>query len=265
MNSGDTSNRPDSERRQRIFDDLPPSLLHIAFSFAIDGSPRRSTESSKHENTGSEHTGVLYSSRNNQERIILNDTEVIQILPEPTNAIYEPFSSILEDVVIDDSLSQGNSGSDSMNVHYSADKNGTVGVAPPDRLGNQRECSPLNFLVYFSKKGAVSPPHAWIKKFEPIVIQDPMTIRKYLGPGAAMRFKGDRKDKTALTRLSAGHLKTLRFCRGDKKFNMCTKCNMVEVTQQHLLDCVTLVCDDLLKRPDFVLEVMKANDLMDLI
>ncbi|GBN56009.1 hypothetical protein AVEN_61115-1 [Araneus ventricosus] len=30
------------------------------------------------------------------------------------------------------------------------------------------------------EKGAVSPPRAWIKKFEPIVTQDPMTIRKYL-------------------------------------------------------------------------------------
>ncbi|GBO04766.1 hypothetical protein AVEN_210470-1 [Araneus ventricosus] len=31
------------------------------------------------------------------------------------------------------------------------------------------------------EKNAVSPPPAWIKKFEPIVTQDPMTIRKYLG------------------------------------------------------------------------------------
>ncbi|GBN68809.1 hypothetical protein AVEN_13116-1 [Araneus ventricosus] len=31
------------------------------------------------------------------------------------------------------------------------------------------------------EKGAVSPPPAWIKKFEPTVTQDPMTIRKYLG------------------------------------------------------------------------------------
>ncbi|GBM85684.1 hypothetical protein AVEN_140248-1 [Araneus ventricosus] len=30
------------------------------------------------------------------------------------------------------------------------------------------------------EKAAVSPPAAWIKKFEPIVTQDPMTIRKYL-------------------------------------------------------------------------------------
>ncbi|GBN35154.1 Elongation factor 1-alpha [Araneus ventricosus] len=50
------------------------------------------------------------------------------------------------------------------------------------------------------------------------------------GPGAAVRFKGDRKDHTALARLSSGHLKTLRFSRGDKKFNICTKCNMIVAT-----------------------------------
>ncbi|GBL73139.1 Ammonium transporter Rh type B [Araneus ventricosus] len=85
------------------------------------------------------------------------------------------------------------------------------------------------------------------------------------GPGAAICFKGVKKDQTALCRLSSGHLKTLRFSRGEKKFNICTKCNMIEAIPQHLLDCVALVCDDLLKRPDFVLEVMRANDLMDLI
>ncbi|GBO22447.1 hypothetical protein AVEN_54065-1 [Araneus ventricosus] len=40
---------------------------------------------------------------------------------------------------------------------------------------------------------------------------------------------------------------------------------MIEATLQHLLDCVALVYDNLLKRPDFVLEVMRANDLVDLI
>ncbi|GBO32545.1 hypothetical protein AVEN_24446-1 [Araneus ventricosus] len=85
------------------------------------------------------------------------------------------------------------------------------------------------------------------------------------GPSAAIHFKGDRKDQTVLARLTSGHLKTLRFSRGDKNFNICTKCNMIEATPQHLLDCVALMYDDLLKPPDFVLEVMKANDLMDLI
>ncbi|GBL76520.1 hypothetical protein AVEN_53263-1 [Araneus ventricosus] len=85
------------------------------------------------------------------------------------------------------------------------------------------------------------------------------------GPSATIHFKGDRKDQPALARLTSGHLKILRFSHGDKKFNICTKCNMIEATKQHLLEYVALVYDDLLKRPDFVLEVMKANNLMDLI
>ncbi|GBO18753.1 hypothetical protein AVEN_231389-1 [Araneus ventricosus] len=56
-------------------------------------------------------------------------------------------------------------------------------------------------------------------------------------PGATIHFKGDRKNHTALARLSSGHLKTLRFSRGYKKFNICTKCNIIEATPQHLLDC----------------------------
>ncbi|GBN28626.1 hypothetical protein AVEN_191327-1 [Araneus ventricosus] len=106
---------------------------------------------------------------------------------------------------------------------------------------------------------------------KPDSIEDPpsiwacFTLNPSEGPGANVHCKGDRKDQTALARLTSSHLKTLRFSRGDKKFNICRKCNMIEATPQHLLDCVVLVYGDLLKRPDFMLEVMKANDLMDLI
>ncbi|GBN76284.1 hypothetical protein AVEN_69701-1 [Araneus ventricosus] len=96
-------------------------------------------------------------------------------------------------------------------------------------------------------------------------IEEKNSVLYIEGPGATIHFKGNRKDQTALTRLASGHLKTLRFSRGDKKFNIYPKCNMIEATPQHLLDCVALVHDDLLKRPDFVLEVMNSNDLMDLI
>ncbi|GBM08627.1 hypothetical protein AVEN_52464-1 [Araneus ventricosus] len=121
----------------------------------------------------------------------------------------------------------------------------------------QAYVEPLTYLELYSRRKALvniswrhPPTHSWYRSE---------------GPGAAIRFKGDRKDETALARLSSGHLKTLRFSRGDKKFNICTNCNMIEATPQHLLDCVALVYDDLLQRLDFVLEVMKANDLMDLI
>ncbi|GBO08600.1 hypothetical protein AVEN_4120-1, partial [Araneus ventricosus] len=121
----------------------------------------------------------------------------------------------------------------------------------------QAYVEPLTYLeLYPRRKASVKiswrhpPAHSWYRSE---------------GPGAAIHFKGDRKDQRILARFSSGNVKTLRFSRGDKRFNICTKCNMIEATSQHLLDCVALVFDDLLKPPDFVLEVMKANDLMDLI
>ncbi|GBO21129.1 hypothetical protein AVEN_40543-1 [Araneus ventricosus] len=121
----------------------------------------------------------------------------------------------------------------------------------------QANVEPLTYLELYSRRKAFvniswrhPPAHSWYRSE---------------GPGATIHFEGNRKDQTALARLTSGHLKTLRYSRVDKKFNICTKCNMIEATPQHLLDCVALVYHDLLKQPDFVLEVMKANDLMDLI
>ncbi|GBO42038.1 hypothetical protein AVEN_172070-1 [Araneus ventricosus] len=121
----------------------------------------------------------------------------------------------------------------------------------------QAYAEPLTYLELYSRRKALvnfswrhPPAHSWYR------CED---------PGVTIRFKGVREDQTALARLSSGHLKTLRFSRGDKKFDICTKCNMIEATPQHLLYCVALVYEDLLKRPDFGLEVMRANDLMDLI
>ncbi|GBM85145.1 hypothetical protein AVEN_183186-1 [Araneus ventricosus] len=121
----------------------------------------------------------------------------------------------------------------------------------------QAYVEPLTYLELYSRRKAFvniswrhPPAHSWYRSE---------------GPGATIQFKGDNKDQTTLDCLTSGHLKTLRFSRSDKKFNICTKCNMIEATPHHLLDCVAFVYDDLLKRPDFVLEVMKANDLMDLI
>ncbi|GBM96677.1 hypothetical protein AVEN_69285-1 [Araneus ventricosus] len=121
----------------------------------------------------------------------------------------------------------------------------------------QTNVEPLTYLELYSRRKAFvniswrhPPAHSWYRSED---------------PGATLHFKRDRKDQIALARLTSGHLRNLRFSRGDKKFSICTKCNMIEATPQHLLDCVALVYDDLLKRLDFVLEVMKANDLMDLI
>ncbi|GBL89376.1 hypothetical protein AVEN_225892-1 [Araneus ventricosus] len=103
----------------------------------------------------------------------------------------------------------------------------------------QAYIEPLTYLELYSRRKAFvsiswmhPPAHSWYR---------------IEGAGASIHFKGDRKGQTSLARLTSGHLKTLRFSRGDKKFNICTKCNMIETTPQHLLDCVALVYDDLLK------------------
>ncbi|GBM86986.1 hypothetical protein AVEN_231790-1 [Araneus ventricosus] len=54
------------------------------------------------------------------------------------------------------------------------------------------------------EKGAVSPPPAWIKKFEPIVTQDPMTIRKYLGKAPNSQMHSDLNAYRFLLLLAQG-------------------------------------------------------------
>ncbi|GBM77681.1 hypothetical protein AVEN_22394-1 [Araneus ventricosus] len=130
------------------------------------------------------------------------------------------------------------------------------GLAKEGATMPQANVEPLTYLELYSRR----------KAFVKISLRHPPAHSWYLseGPGATIHFKGDREDQTALACLASGYLKTLRFSRGDKKFNIYTKCNMTEAIPQHLLDCVSLVYDDLLKRPDFLLEVMNASDLMDL-
>ncbi|GBN07547.1 hypothetical protein AVEN_258680-1 [Araneus ventricosus] len=79
----------------------------------------------------------------------------------------------------------------------------------------QAYVEPLTYLELNSRRKALiniswrhPPAHSW---------------HRSEGSGATIHFKGDRKHQTALARLTSGHLKTLRFSRGDKEFNICTK------------------------------------------
>ncbi|GBM93732.1 hypothetical protein AVEN_163466-1 [Araneus ventricosus] len=92
------------------------------------------------------------------------------------------------------------------------------GLAKEGTTMPQAYVEPLTYLELYSRRKALvnifwrhPPAHSWYRSE---------------GPGAAICFKGDREDQTALARLSSGHLKTLRISRGDKKFNICTRCNI---------------------------------------
>ncbi|GBN44987.1 hypothetical protein AVEN_206740-1 [Araneus ventricosus] len=56
----------------------------------------------------------------------------------------------------------------------------------------------------FLEKGAVSSPPAWIKKFKPIVTQDPVTIRKYLGKESNSQMRSDLNAYRFLLLLAQG-------------------------------------------------------------
>ncbi|GBN91580.1 hypothetical protein AVEN_142684-1 [Araneus ventricosus] len=98
-----------------------------------------------------------------------------------------------------------------VNLKYNdiADSLAKEGTAMP-----QGYIEPLTYLELYSRRNALVN----------ISWRHPPAHSRYSseGQGAAICFKGDRKDQTALARLSSGHLKTLRHSRGDKKFNTCT-------------------------------------------
>ncbi|GBO37805.1 hypothetical protein AVEN_18986-1 [Araneus ventricosus] len=54
------------------------------------------------------------------------------------------------------------------------------------------------------EKGALSPPPAWIKKFGPIVTQDPMTVRKYLGKESNSQMRSELNAYRFLLLLAQG-------------------------------------------------------------
>ncbi|GFY17572.1 hypothetical protein TNCV_3519271 [Trichonephila clavipes] len=58
------------------------------------------------------------------------------------------------------------------------------------------------------------------------------------------------------------HLKSLIFSHGAKAFLICTKSNDGEAAPQHLLVCVDLEREDLLKRPTLVLHFLRVDKLM---
>ncbi|GFV89220.1 uncharacterized protein TNCV_4914191 [Trichonephila clavipes] len=56
-------------------------------------------------------------------------------------------------------------------------------------------------------------------------------------PGGALSIKADRVVQTTISRLASGHTRGLSFHLGQKIYENCTKCNLVQATPDHLLFC----------------------------
>ncbi|GFV30918.1 uncharacterized protein TNCV_4013521 [Trichonephila clavipes] len=67
--------------------------------------------------------------------------------------------------------------------------------------------------------------------------------------GGALSIKADRVVQTTIIRLSSGHIRGLSFNLGQKIYENCTKCNLVQATPDHLLFCAGLEREDIYSSP----------------
>ncbi|GFU67850.1 RNase H domain-containing protein [Trichonephila clavipes] len=84
-------------------------------------------------------------------------------------------------------------------------------------------------------------------------------------PGGALSIKADRVVQTTISRLASGHIRGLSFTLGQKIYENCTKCNLVQATPDHLLFCAGLEREDIYSSPLLVYDFLRTLGLMDLV
>ncbi|GFW91670.1 RNase H domain-containing protein [Trichonephila clavipes] len=83
--------------------------------------------------------------------------------------------------------------------------------------------------------------------------------------GGALSIKADRVVQTTISRLASGHIRGLSFNLGQKIYENCTKCNLVQATPDHLLFCAGLEREDIYSSPLLVYDFLRTLGLMDLV
>ncbi|GFV20924.1 RNase H domain-containing protein [Trichonephila clavipes] len=118
--------------------------------------------------------------------------------------------------------------------------------------------APLSFLEIFSrtkhqnKTAWITPPpeHHWYQ---------------CSCPAGSLSHGFTRQDQTLLARFGSGHIKTRKFSKGCKSFEMCTNCSSEPATPAHILECLGLTKQDLADDPLLVLDFLKVYDVIDLV
>ncbi|GFV06235.1 RNase H domain-containing protein [Trichonephila clavipes] len=84
-------------------------------------------------------------------------------------------------------------------------------------------------------------------------------------PGGALSIKADRVVQTTISRLASGHTRGLSFHLGQKIYENCIKCNLMQATPDHPLLCAGLDREDIYSSPLLVYDFLKTLGLMDLV
>ena len=117
--------------------------------------------------------------------------------------------------------------------------------------------APLTYLEIFAKtKSQVksswqAPPlHHWYKSSR---------------PEGSLTLACSKRDQTALTRFLSGHLRTMKYSEGTKRYETCPKCLLEQASPAHILSCLGLSTQDLYEEPLLVLDFLRVHKFMDLI
>ncbi|GFU15882.1 RNase H domain-containing protein [Trichonephila clavipes] len=78
-------------------------------------------------------------------------------------------------------------------------------------------------------------------------------------------YKTVSNSSSLLSRERSGHIKSMKFYKGRKSFEMCTKCSSEPATSTHILECLGLTKQELADVPLLVLDFLKVYDVMDLV
>ncbi|GFV38365.1 RNase H domain-containing protein [Trichonephila clavipes] len=134
-----------------------------------------------------------------------------------------------------------------------ADREEKCGTAPEVRRPGAPEGRGLIWLLHLqalAEQNGVTPTHPWYNR---------------QAPGGALSIKADRVVQTTISRLASGHIRGLSFNLGQKIYENCTKCNLVQATPDHLLFCAGLEREDIYSNPLLVYDFLRTLGLMDLV
>ncbi|GFU46701.1 uncharacterized protein TNCV_1419611 [Trichonephila clavipes] len=82
-------------------------------------------------------------------------------------------------------------------------------------------------------------------------------------PGGSLIHGFNRQEQTILARFRSGHLKSMKFFKRSKSFEMCINCSPDSASPAYILECLGIPKQDLANDPFFVLDYLRLYDFID--
>ncbi|GFV13853.1 RNase H domain-containing protein, partial [Trichonephila clavipes] len=84
-------------------------------------------------------------------------------------------------------------------------------------------------------------------------------------PGGSLAHGFNRQEQILLVRFSSGHLKTMKYSKESKRFEVCTNCSSEPASPANILECLGFTKLDLADDPLLVLDFFRVYEVIDLV